>query len=994
MKIKRIGKVSVSVILILALVVPMLICNFPANAEETGTTYYIDSENGNDSNDGKSENTPWKTFKNVNDKTTFKPGDRILLKRGSVFIHTFSGVKSEGALILASSGTEDNPIIIGSYGEGPKPVIHANGAYAAIRVKNQQYFIIQDLEITNYRISDPDDFLREYWRRSGIWISTEHQGTKKGIIIRNMTIRDINGMSVTGETTVTTVQGDKNVNKNANAGILINAWHWDNSVPEENRSRYEDILLENNYIYNVAGPGISIDGHMQKIQYYNRNVVVGGNFVNNTGADGIIVGVSDSPVVEYNVSYNAGRYGNGSRWIGGMWFWRTNEGLMQYNEVGYVHAREKAHSDSTAFDTDLATTGDHIYQYNYSHNNEGGFFMDMGRLVNGKNILRYNISVNDRRDAFRSTIFNTTDPGLYYNNIFYNDEGVGFAMKENPRVMFINNIFYYTSDENGEYIAEYPESGEFYYNAFYGQPAPEHAKGSIIGDPMFVDPGNGTDFDPERVNDTLSGNLTNVLRDLLQGYKLQENSTLIGAGKAIRDNGGKDFWGNSLYSGRADIGPYELPGSTAGVTGEKPSRPEVIINEVLDTSIRISANAFENGIPMDIEVYDSGTDSLVAATIADNNCTIENLAPDTTYTFYIKVRNAEGNASDKSDDFQVTTRKSIFLDDSDGVKTGSNWTVSTTDLTSFDGDCSRASAGDGSSTLTWNLDIPETGYYSIYAWFTRGGSDRAKNAPFTVYSAGKAKTYRVDQTPLEPGWRNIGIQLLTQGTDGYIRVSNDANGIVTADAVKLVYIEEYSFDEITEVKISADRVQIGIGDTSNLTVTGIDALGRQIDLVFNGAEVEYVVDNPEIARVENGVVTGMSKGSSYISARLNLNGRQVTSNEIEIIVGDVFEIREPVFTNADGEILTSLCEGTVNTSVRIVNSTENKLRVTLIVSLYSPEGLVTYGTDEKAVYENSIVDFNVSLTMPEDITGHYLRVFVWDSMSTIRPLTDAFVWPD
>ena len=214
--------------LTLALALTVSAFALPASAdEEVGTTYYIDFANGNDSNDGKSENTAWKTFANVNNKTTFQPGDRILLKRGTVFTHTFSGNKSEGALILASSGSAEHPIVIGSYGEGPKPIINANGAYAAIRVKNQQYFTIQDIEITNYKISDPEDFLREYWRRSGIWISTEHEGAKRGITIKNMTIHDINGMSVTGETTVTTVQGDTGVNKNANAGILINAWKWE-----------------------------------------------------------------------------------------------------------------------------------------------------------------------------------------------------------------------------------------------------------------------------------------------------------------------------------------------------------------------------------------------------------------------------------------------------------------------------------------------------------------------------------------------------------------------------------------------------------------------------------------------------------------------------------------------------------------------------------------------------------------------------------------------
>ncbi|RAU91285.1 right-handed parallel beta-helix repeat-containing protein [Paenibacillus sp. YN15] len=973
MKAKPIVQKLISLMLIVALAVSMSVSAFPASAAaEVGTTYYIDSANGNDSRDGKSESTAWKTLAKVNDKTTFQPGDQILLKSGSVFTHTFTGNKSEGALILASSGSEGHPIVIGSYGQGPKPIINANGAYAAIRVKNQQYFTIQGLEITNYKISNPDDFLTEYWRRSGIWISTEHQGAKKGITIKDMTIHDINGMSITGETTVTTVQGDTNVNKNANAGILLNAWKWTQGTPD---AVYEDVLLEDNHIYNVAGPGVSIDGHMQNPSGYNKNVVIRGNTINNTGADGIIVGVTQGPVVEYNVSYNAGRYGNGSRWIAGMWFWRTDTALMQYNEVGHVYAREKAHSDSAAFDTDILATRDHIFQYNYSHHNEGGFYMDMGRLVNGKNILRYNISVNDRRDGHSSNVINTTDTGIFYNNVFYNDQGTGFSMKENPRITFVNNIFYYTSNPSGAYVAQYPASAQFYYNAFYGQPAPAQAKASIIGDPMFVNPGGSGDG-----------------RHTVDGFKLQPGSPLIGAGAAISDNGGEDFWGNLLYLGRGDMGAFESPGSTAGETTEAPAKPQVAVVEVLDTFVRLSSGSMENGVPLNADIFDAATDEKIASAFFSNEYTITGLTPDTAYTFYIKVINAAGNYSEKSDDIQVTTRKSVLLREPEGVKVG-NWTVSTTDLTTYDGIISRIPAGSGQGTLTWATDIPETGYYAIYAWTTRGGAGRARNAPYTVHSGGQSKTYIVDQTPLSQGWKHLGIQKLQQGTGGYVQISDNADGTVTADAVKLVYLDDYSFDDIESVMISADKLQLGVGDTARLTVMGVDRLGRQLDLVFDGAELEYVVDNPEIASLQNGIVTGETDGITSISVKVMLDGVQVTSNKLEIFVGRVFQIYEPEFTNAGGAAIDSLVQGTVNTSVTLINSTERKMRVTLIAALYSAEGLVKYGTNEKAVAENSTVTFNVGLTMPEDLTGHYMRVYLWDSLSTLRPLTDVTLWP-
>lgn len=51
------------------------------SAKATGVSYYVDSENGNDINDGTSEETAWKSLEKVNE-TTFKPGDKLRFKRG------------------------------------------------------------------------------------------------------------------------------------------------------------------------------------------------------------------------------------------------------------------------------------------------------------------------------------------------------------------------------------------------------------------------------------------------------------------------------------------------------------------------------------------------------------------------------------------------------------------------------------------------------------------------------------------------------------------------------------------------------------------------------------------------------------------------------------------------------------------------------------------------------------------------------------------------
>ncbi len=80
------------------------------------TNYYIKT-GGNDKANGLSDNTAWETIAKVNElwaEGTFAPGDSILFKRGNTFY---------GTIIITESGSDDSPIIIGTYGSGNKPVI-------------------------------------------------------------------------------------------------------------------------------------------------------------------------------------------------------------------------------------------------------------------------------------------------------------------------------------------------------------------------------------------------------------------------------------------------------------------------------------------------------------------------------------------------------------------------------------------------------------------------------------------------------------------------------------------------------------------------------------------------------------------------------------------------------------------------------------------------------------------------------------------------------
>lgn len=92
------------------------LCKLEIKTEHSvGTTYYVDSDKGNDSNVGTRPNAAWATLEKVN-STEFQPGDKILFQKGDVWT---------GQLSPKGSGTKENPIIIGDYGNAEsRPLIH------------------------------------------------------------------------------------------------------------------------------------------------------------------------------------------------------------------------------------------------------------------------------------------------------------------------------------------------------------------------------------------------------------------------------------------------------------------------------------------------------------------------------------------------------------------------------------------------------------------------------------------------------------------------------------------------------------------------------------------------------------------------------------------------------------------------------------------------------------------------------------------------------
>jgi hypothetical protein len=105
-----------------------------------GTTYYIDSVAGRNSNRGTSVDSAWQDFTNINGRT-LGAGERLLIKRGSV-------INQE--LQLSAKGTADRWVEIGAYGDGPRPIIRRNwniGDRCGL-IKDPDYLRIRSLVVS------------------------------------------------------------------------------------------------------------------------------------------------------------------------------------------------------------------------------------------------------------------------------------------------------------------------------------------------------------------------------------------------------------------------------------------------------------------------------------------------------------------------------------------------------------------------------------------------------------------------------------------------------------------------------------------------------------------------------------------------------------------------------------------------------------------------------------------------------------------------------
>jgi len=390
-------------------------------------------------------------------------------------------------------------------------------------------------------------------KKQGILIKNDCVGTLNSIYVRNCFIHDVNGVM------------PGYIDGKESGGIVF----YVTASNTNNPSKWNDLRIENNTIRDVAREGILLQSlWVNKPQdantywaglglyYPSTQVRIASNVLERIGGDGIIPWAVNGGMVEHNFVRQA-NYNTPGQGHAGIWPYICENMVFQFNEVCETQTKY----DGMAFDFDNSNQNC-IYQYNYSHGNEGGFLnMCSGGNANG-NIARYNISQNDGCLA-GSRVFTIYGPGNHnysvYNNTIYvssnnpvvfQDDGGGSA---GSSISFYNNIFI----NQGTGAIYSPAGCLFDHNLFFGNGYVSSDAHRIMLDPQLAGAGSGTN------------GLASVA-----GYKLMTNSPAIGAGVVIPNNGGMDYWGNAVPAAvNPNMGAYNGTG-----VPESASNPQIGTN--------------------------------------------------------------------------------------------------------------------------------------------------------------------------------------------------------------------------------------------------------------------------------------------------------------------------------------------------------------------------------------------------------------------------------
>lgn len=407
------------------------------------SNYYINNNEGNDSNKGTSKITCWKTIAPL-ENVQLQPGDSVLFATGQSFTGMLRLVGLRAML--------EHPIVIGHYqykSSKAKPILDAGKEAYAILVQNSSFIKINGIEVKASSLYPSNSFEKPAEMRCGILVEITNDDIFESIELSDMVVHDIYYNPpgfVRPAAEIRTANGTQRygwgirVMNNTKTGLL------------------KDVKVLRCEVFNVSHTGVKVTAHekgIQQVEVAHCNVYqTGGPGMQFSGVDG---GHFHHNKIQYSGSTADSRnWGRGS----GLWTWSCSNILIEHNR--FENANGPGDSAGVHIDYNCS---DVVIQYNLSANNAGGFCEILGNNYNCG--YRYNISVNDGArvkgmdGAFQEgKIFwlsgyqgDQKKNAGPYNSYFYNNT-IYVRAKQVPKiavsssaegVLIANNIFYFES---------------------------------------------------------------------------------------------------------------------------------------------------------------------------------------------------------------------------------------------------------------------------------------------------------------------------------------------------------------------------------------------------------------------------------------------------------------------------------------------------------------------------------------------------------------------
>jgi hypothetical protein len=516
---------------------------------EKTSTYYI-SVSGNDNNDGRSPETPWKTIARVNAEK-LKPGSSILFKSNETF---------HGTLNLShKSGSKISPITIGSFGGG-KATIDAGKSGSGILAKNCSNIRLRELIVKG-------DGYKEN-TSNGIFFYTD-----SSVIMQNIEVQDIEVFGFMGRGLFFNVPSPEETT-NPDGQL---------PPPGHPAAGYDGILINNVEAHDNGVAGIETGGYWKKVSgqwatnYNHKNITVRNckaynnhgvsDYLDHLSGSGILISSVDRALVEYCEAFNNGEE-NGLERSGpiGIWLTEVKNGIIQFCQSH--HNKGGRNKDGGGFDIDGGSQHC-VIQYCYSHDNEGAglavFEWGSGNPMFDIT-LRYNISENDGLKNHYGgislwSVKKTENVKIHNNTVYVSSTSVKhstvlnavriFDEQEFTDLKFFNNIL--ISDGPDARILNGDVRTGIWENNIYWNANGSQTNGFVFGkhiDPKLVAPGP---VDLSNPNTKLN------ITSLIEGYTPAPGSPAINAGLTLGvPMSSRDYKGILLPFGNGyDIGALE-----------------------------------------------------------------------------------------------------------------------------------------------------------------------------------------------------------------------------------------------------------------------------------------------------------------------------------------------------------------------------------------------------------------------------------------------------